>query len=179
MEKAALLQTLHQRFSDVQDVVSADPKFVRGGDEPQIKVPAPKIYEVAAFLKNDLRFDFLNFLTAVDYNKENRFELVYHFMQSDAPTAELFVKVDLPRDGEPALPSLTPLYAAADWQERETYDLFGIRFTGHPNLRRILLWEGYGGWPLRKDYVHTADKYDNGSEIGLPKAAPAAHGAAQ
>ncbi|HNA61289.1 MAG TPA: NADH-quinone oxidoreductase subunit C, partial [Elusimicrobiota bacterium] len=115
MEKAALLQTLHQRFADVQDVVSADPKFVRGGDEPQIKVPPTKIFEVASFLKNDLRFDFLNFLTAVDYLKENRFELVYHFMQTDAPTAELFVKVDLPRQGEPALPSITPLFAAADW----------------------------------------------------------------
>jgi hypothetical protein len=89
-------------------------------------------------------------------------------MQSARPQVKCFVKVDMPREAEPSVPSLTPLYPGADWQEREVYDLFGIRFEGHPNLRRILLWEGYPGWPLRKDYVHVPDRYDNGQEIGLP-----------
>jgi len=104
--------------------------------------------------------------------KENRFELVYYFQKSSVPSEKFFLKADLPRDAEPKAPSLALLFEAADWQEREIFDLFGISFTGHPDLRRILLWEGYPGWPLRKDYVHTPDRYDSGSEIGLPKATP-------
>jgi NADH-quinone oxidoreductase subunit C len=169
MDKAALFEEVRAQFSEAVEVVSADPKFVRGNDELQVKVPSARVSDVAAYLKNVQKFDFLNFVTAVDYVKENRFEIVYHFMQSSDPTRQIFVKTDLSREGEPLLPSITPLYASADWQERETFDLFGIRFDGHPNPQRILLWEGYPGWPLRKDYVHVQDKYDNGSEIGLPK----------
>ena len=171
MDKASLFEQVRGQFAEAAEVVSADPKFVRGNEELQIKVPSARIADLAAYLKKTQNFDFLNFLTAVDYVKENRFELVYHFMRSAEPVAQLFVKVDLPREGEPSVPSIAPLFASADWQERETFDLFGIRFDGHPNHKRILLWEGYPGWPLRKDYVHVQDKYDNGSEIGTPKAA--------
>jgi NADH:ubiquinone oxidoreductase subunit C len=173
IDNASLLDQIRSQFPDAAETVSLDPKFVRGNEELQIKVPSPKVGEVAAFLKNHLGFDFLNFLTAADFPKENRFEVIYHFLRSSDPAVQIFIKTDLPREGEPSLPSLVPAYAAADWQERETYDLFGIRFEGHPNHKRILLWEGYPGWPLRKDYVHTRDKYDNGSEVGTPKA-PAA-----
>ncbi|MBK8574877.1 MAG: NADH-quinone oxidoreductase subunit C [Elusimicrobia bacterium] len=169
MDKITLLEQVRAQFPDVMEVVSPDPKFVRGNDELQVKVPSSSVSDIASFLKKTLKFDFLNFMTAVDYVKENRFELVYHFMSSSEPVTQIFVKTDLPREGEPSVPSIAPLYASADWQERETYDLFGIRFDGHPNHKRILLWEGYPGWPLRKDYVHVQDKYDNGSEIGLPK----------
>ena len=99
--------------------------------------------------------------------------------ENDVVAEKLFLKVDVAREGTPSVPSLCALYDTANWQERETYDLLGIHFEGHPDQRRILLWEGYQGWPLRKDYVHTQDMYDNGGEIGLPKAAPAAHGASK
>jgi NADH-quinone oxidoreductase subunit C len=169
MDKAALLEQIRGQFPEAVEAVSADPKFVRGNDELQIKIPSVKIAELAGHLKSALQFDFLNFVMAIDYVKESRFELIYHFMRSSEPATQVFIKVDLPREGEPNLPSLAPLFASADWQERETFDLFGIRFDGHPNHKRILLWDGYPGWPLRKDYVHVQDKYDNGSEIGLPK----------
>jgi NADH-quinone oxidoreductase subunit C len=169
MDKAALLEQIRGQFPEAVEAVSADPKFVRGNDELQIKIPSVKIAELAGHLKSALQFDFLNFVMAIDYVKESRFELIYHFMRSSEPVTQVFIKVDLPRAGEPNLPSLAPLFASADWQERETFDLFGIRFDGHPNHKRILLWDGYPGWPLRKDYVHVQDKYDNGSEIGLPK----------
>lgn len=170
MDKAALFEKIKERFSDAAEVVSADPKFVRAIDDLQVKIPGTQVKELANHLRQNLGFDFLNFLTAVDYVKENRFEVVYHFLRSAQPSQQLILKVDLPRDGGPTLPSLSGLYSAADWQERETFDLFGIGFDGHPNPKRILLWDGYPGWPLRKDYVHTADKYDNGSEVGTPKA---------
>ena len=137
-----------------------------------MKVAPAQVRDLAAYLKESLGFDFLSSVTAVDWIKENRFEVVYYFLQSSDPKTKMFVKADLPREGEPRIPSVAPLYPGADWQERETYDLYGIRFEGHPDLRRILLWEGYPGWPLRKDYVHTPDRYDNGQEIGVPAAAP-------
>jgi NADH/F420H2 dehydrogenase subunit C len=136
----------------------------------QIKIQATQVAEVAAYLKTTLGFDMLPMLTAIDWGvQENRFEMVYHFMKSSEPKEHFFLKADLPREDSPILPSLASIYGSANWQEREVYDLYGIRFSGHPDLRRILLWEGYPGWPLRKDYVHTQDRYDNGSEIGLPK----------
>jgi len=155
------LKTLEQQLQQIKQGKS---------DE---KTKAAKIKELALFVKQDLGFDLLDMATAVDWVKENRFELVYFFQKSTAPSEKFFVKVVLPREGEPSAPSLCGVYDSADWQERETYDLMGIKFEGHPDLRRILLWEGYPGWPLRKDYVHTPDIYDNGSEIGTPKPAGA------
>ncbi|MGQ0644258.1 MAG: NADH-quinone oxidoreductase subunit C, partial [Elusimicrobiota bacterium] len=113
-------------------------------------------------------------VTAVDWIKENRLERVYHFLKSAQPAEKVFLKADLPREEAPSVPSLVPLWDTADWQEREIYDLLGIRFEGHRRLARILLWEGYAGYPLRKDYVHTPDRYDNGQEIGVPQRPAAA-----
>ncbi len=175
MDKAALLEQIKAQFPGVEESLPTDPKFVRGGDDLWLKATAGDIKMLSSKLKNELKFDLLNMLTAVDFINESRFEVVYQFVRASAPAELVFVKLDLPRAGEPVVPSLAGLYASADWQERETYDLFGIRFEGHPNPTRILLWEGYPGWPLRKDYVHTPDRYDNGSEIGLPKVAPVAH----
>jgi NADH:ubiquinone oxidoreductase subunit C len=168
MDKALWLEDFKERVPEAAEAV-ADPKYVRAEDVLHVKVPPGRLAEAAVWLK-EKGFDLLNFLTAVDYVKEGRFELVYHFMKSGDLSSQVFLKADVERDGDPGVPSIAPHYAAADWQERETYDLFGIRFEGHPHHRRILLWEGYPGWPLRKDYVHTPDKYDNGFEIGLPKA---------
>lgn len=173
MTRAELLAKVQGKFPEAQEVPSVDPKFVKGNDEPQLKVPKDKVAEIANFLKHDLGLDLLDYMTAVDYIKENRFEVIYNFTSTADPANAIFIKADVPREGAPSLPSITPVYAAADWQERETYDLFGIKFDGHPNHKRILLWEGFPGWPLRKDYVHTQDRWDNGQEIGIPKA-PAA-----
>jgi NADH-quinone oxidoreductase subunit C len=90
-------------------------------------------------------------LTVVDYlGDELRFEVVYH-LYSVTHNHRLRVKARV-GEAEPELASLTPIYASADWMEREAYDLYGIRFTGHPNLRRILLYDEFEGHPLRKDY---------------------------
>jgi NADH-quinone oxidoreductase subunit C len=105
------------------------------------------LYDAARDLK-ELGFDRLGMVTAVDYGAE--FELVYR-LQSRGMRAGIFVKTRVPRD-EPVVDSLVDLWAAADWQEREVFDMFGIRFTGHPDLRRILLTDDWVGYPLRKDY---------------------------
>jgi NADH-quinone oxidoreductase subunit C len=105
-------------------------------------------------LKEDpaLAFDFLSDITAVDYlgKKEPRFEVVYHLL-SLKRHRRVRIKVPVP-EAAPEVDSLVPLWKAADWLEREVWDMFGIRFRGHPDLRRILLYEEFHGYPLRKDY---------------------------
>ena len=105
-------------------------------------------------LKDDtrLRFDFLSDITAVDYwkKKEPRFEVVYQLVSLQG-RRRLRVRVPVP-ENDPAVESLTPLWQGANFLEREVWDLFGIRFIDHPDLRRILLYEEFQGYPLRKDY---------------------------
>jgi NADH-quinone oxidoreductase subunit C len=98
-----------------------------------------------------LKFEFLVFVTAVDnYLDEPRFEVVY-CVRSLA--CDVDVRVNVPVPGEdPVVPTVTDLWRAANWMEREVWDMFGVRFEGHPNLERILMWEGFEGHPLRKDY---------------------------
>ena len=110
-------------------------------------VGADRLHAAARDLK-DLGFDRLGMVTAVDYGEE--FELVYR-LQSREMRAGIFVKTRVPRD-EPRIDSVNDLWAAANWQEREVYDMFGIVFDGHPDLRRILLTDDWVGYPLRKDY---------------------------
>lgn len=93
---------------------------------------------------------FLSNLTAVD--RERYFEVVYHLQSLDLNHI-LPVKARLIDREDPALPSLTAIYHGAHLQEREVYDLFGIRFEGHPDLRRMFLWDGFPGYPLRKDFL--------------------------
>lgn len=105
-------------------------------------------------LKTDaeLDFDFLSDITAVDYwqKKEPRFEVVYQVL-SQRRRWRLRVRVPVP-ENDPAVESLTPLWRGANFLEREVWDLFGIRFIDHPDLRRILLYDEFVGYPLRKDY---------------------------
>ena len=114
-------------------------------------VDSEKLADIASFLKNtpELDFDYLTNLTAVDYKEH--FELVYHLV-SISRNHSLTLKTRCYDRDKPTVPSLVALWRAADLQEREVYDLFGIVFSGHPNLTHILLWEGFPGYPLRKDF---------------------------
>jgi NADH-quinone oxidoreductase subunit C len=107
--------------------------------------------KIASFLKNtpDFDFDYVSFITAVDYN--TYFELVYYLISLKHNHA-LTLKTRCTDRENPTVPSVTSLWKGADYQEREVYDLMGIKFEGHPNLKRILLWEGFQGYPLRKDF---------------------------
>jgi NADH/F420H2 dehydrogenase subunit C len=116
-----------------------------------IRLQPDALYKAVQFLKDspDLAFDYLNFITPVDYY--DYFEIVYMFT-SLKHNHSIKLKVQCPRE-KPALPSLYELFRGADFQEREAYDLMGIVFEGHPNLKRIVLWETFQGHPLRKDYL--------------------------
>jgi NADH-quinone oxidoreductase subunit C len=101
----------------------------------------------------DHRYDYLVDVTAVEYRDRERSLEVVYFLRSLDRRADLRVKVELDPAGELAVDSVVPLWRGADWLERETYDMFGITFKGHPDLRRILMWETYAeGYPLRKDF---------------------------
>ncbi len=106
---------------------------------------------IAAFLKDTpgLDFNYLASLTAVDYG--DYFELVYNLTSLDH-NHSLVLKARVYGRDNPAVPSMVSLWKGADFQEREIYDLMGIRFEGHPNMKRIVLWDGFPGYPLRKDY---------------------------
>ncbi len=123
--------------------------------DPFVVVAPEAIAEVAAFCKADpeLAFDNLMCLSAVDYPKEKppRMEVVYH-MLSYTHHHTFVLKVQLPRE-DPAVPTVEAVWAVANWHEREAYDLFGITFTGHSDLRRILLPDDWQGYPMRKDWA--------------------------
>jgi NADH-quinone oxidoreductase subunit C len=119
---------------------------------------------VGTALRDDieLRMQYLVGMTAVDYL--THFETVYH-VQSLAKNHLAVLKVRIEDRENPEIPSITPVWYGAHLQEREVYDLFGIRFSGHPDLRRIFLWEGFAGYPLRKDFLQMS----NGNQHpGLP-----------
>ncbi|MFC2062584.1 NADH-quinone oxidoreductase subunit C [Chloroflexota bacterium] len=121
-----------------------------GGEALLVK--GESLLGVAEYLKNDpeLDFDYLTSVTAVDYY--DYFELVYHLV-SLKHNHSLVLKARCYDRENPAVPSVVGLWQGADFQEREIYDLMGISFTGHPNLKRIFLWQGFAGHPLRKDYL--------------------------
>ena len=112
-------------------------------------LPGEDIFRAVNFLKREYGFDYLMNLAAVDY--KDRLAVVYN-LYSFKFKEKANLKVILPRDN-PAIESITEIYAAANWQEREAFDLMGINFTGHQDLRRILLPDDYIGRPLRKDYI--------------------------
>jgi len=113
-------------------------------------VQTDKLQEFATRLRDEFGFDYLSSVTGVDYLPEGKMEVVYHAYQSTGGSALVF-KVQTPRENA-VVPSLTPIYPGAELQEREAWDLLGIRFEGHPDLRRVLMWEGFAGHPLRKDW---------------------------
>ncbi len=141
------LDTITQNVLDhFPDQCAADD---REGYEGLLVSPGD-VLPFATALRDDLGYDFLSSVTGVDYQPEGKMEVVYHVLKSTGGPMLVF-KVQIPRQ-DPVLPSLVDIYPGADFQEREAWDLLGIRFEGHPNLKRILLWEGFAGHPLRKDW---------------------------
>ena len=125
-----------------------------------VLIDPARLVEVARHLRDDLGFDYLTNLAAVDYLAAGQIEIVYHVCSIQNGGAPLVFKARTPRDNA-VLPSLTSVWQGADFQEREAYDLFGVRFEGHPNLKRILMWEGFQGHPMRKDWREAYYEQDN------------------
>ena len=127
-------------------------KFDRG--ELTLEIAPAKIAGVCGFLKYDQKFVRLSSVTAVDrYPAEPRFEVVYH-LHSIERNERVRLKCRL-GGGQPEIDSVTSVWRSANWYEREVFDLFGIRFAGHPDLRRIMMPDDWEGHPLRKDYPIT------------------------
>ena len=147
MTPEQIAQLLQDRFGEA--ILAAKPE----DKHPRIHVDATHWAEIADFLFSDprLKFDWLACLAGVDYAADAKLCVVYDLWSFDHRHS-FAVKVFTPRD-HPHVPTVTHLWAAADWHEREAFDLFGIIFNGHPDLRRILLADDWEGFPLRKDYI--------------------------
>ena len=122
-------------------------------DHPAFNVPAGDALAALRLLRDGQGFDFLVDLTAIDWGVDAspRFTVVWHLF-STTSLAYMRVAADCADNAAPAMASAVPLWPGAEWHERETFDMFGITFTGHPDLRRILMWDGYPHHPLRKDF---------------------------
>ncbi|MDE3083989.1 MAG: NADH-quinone oxidoreductase subunit C [Verrucomicrobiota bacterium] len=122
-------------------------------DWPAFNVPAAEAPTVLKYLRDEFGYDMLVDVTAIDWSAEKspRFTVAWHLFST---TRHTYVRIaaDCASDAEPTMPSATGLWPAANWHERETYDMFGITFEGHPDLRRILMWDGYPHFPLRKEF---------------------------
>lgn len=122
-------------------------------DHEAINIPATDAAAFLQHLRDQHHFDLLADLTAIDNGTDAnpRYTVVWHLLDTDTATYIRIASDCLDNDA-PAMPTVTQIWPGADWHERETYDLLGIRFPGHPDLRRILMWDGYPHHPLRKDF---------------------------
>lgn len=146
MTARELAERLRRRFGDL---ISEPAEF--RGEITVTLAEAERVAEVCEFARNELGFDFLLDLTSVDhYGEEPRWELVYE-LYGLGHHRHLRLKTRVSEE-KSELPTVTGVWRTADWHEREVYDMMGIRFRGHPDLRRILMWEGYPYFPLRKDF---------------------------
>jgi len=146
MEKKKILEDLREKFPEKIKEIS-----VEFGDEIII-IDKDSLLDIVKFLKNaPYTFTMLLDLTCVDYKgQKERFQMIYHFF-SLSSNERLRINISLP-EKDPSIDSLTPFWKNANWLEREVYDMFGILFNGHPDLRRIFMYDGFEGYPLRKDY---------------------------
>jgi NADH-quinone oxidoreductase subunit C len=127
-------------------------------NETTIEVAPENIVTAMGRLKHDLKFERLTSIAGVDrFPAEPRFEVVYH-LQSIAGKQRIRIKARVPGDN-PEIESVTSVYRAADWYERETFDFFGVKFLNHPELTRIMMPDDWEGYPLRKDYPITGTRY--------------------
>ncbi|MCZ7626643.1 MAG: NADH-quinone oxidoreductase subunit C [Candidatus Methylomirabilota bacterium] len=138
-----LLEAIRSQFGDA--VKASEVK----GVEARMDLQRDKSYAILVALLG-MGFDYLNCLSAVDRIASGEFEVVYNISTLSMPT-KVLVRVRIPRE-DPMIRSVAALWRTADWHEREAFDMMGIRFEGHPDLRRILLSEDWVGYPLRKDY---------------------------
>ena len=161
MEPAEIFSRLEKRFSGKVGDFKGDVP------EPYLLVDGEAIVEVCRFLRDDadLKFEVLSDQTAVDWPKEEKIQLVYH-LYSYTGRHQIVLKVDLPR-ANPKIATVENIWKVANWFEREIFDLFGVIFEGHSDLRRILLPEDWEGYPLRKDYIEQ-EEYDGISTQRAP-----------
>jgi NADH-quinone oxidoreductase subunit C len=157
MTSQELLAAIQAKFSGLQEI----PKVTgqARGDELYLAVPAGQLVELCRHIRFDppLSFDFLSFVTSIDW--KTHYEVVY-YLTSTLHKHKLVLKVKVDDRANPEVPTISTVWPTADWQEREIFDLMGIKFQGHYNMRRILLPEDWEGFPLRKDYVAKPDRYD-------------------
>jgi len=160
---------MEEQLKELQEIVSrqlgdglAGVEIARG--ELTVTIAPDRLFETVQFLRDDPRLQFWSFvdICGVDYPaREKRFEVVYHFL---SPRQNQRVRLKVSVDEGTPVPSIVDLFPAANWWERETYDLYGVLFSGHPDLRRILTDYGFDGHPLRKDFPLTGFvevRYDN------------------
>jgi NADH-quinone oxidoreductase subunit C len=138
----------------IQAIMESHPQLTRrtSSDWAAFNCPQANLLEVLQDLRESHAFDFLSDLTAIDhFDAAPRFEVVYHLYSTERHE---YLRIVTPCAGEtdPVCLSVVSLWATADWHERETFDMFGIHFDGHPDLRRILMWDGYPYHPLRKEF---------------------------
>lgn len=151
LKSLSIDETIDNLIENFPDTVSRDKRDGYGG----VVVNKEKLSDVAQYIKQNLGFDYLSSATAVDYLNEGQhssdhIEMVYHAYRTTGGGALVF-KAETDRS-ESNMPSLTGVWRGADFQEREAFDLYGVNFEGHPNLQRILLWDGFNGYPMRKDW---------------------------
>ncbi len=162
------LESANQLKAKFGDILSEPTEF--RGEISLSLADAEKIFEVASFAKKTLGFGFLVDITSVDnYGEDPRWTVVYHLRNLSFDT-ELRIKTNVSEE-KSELPSVLPVWRSANWHEREIYDMMGIRFSGHPDLRRILMWEGYPYYPLRKDFP-LAGKPTDLPNVAFTKPAP-------
>ena len=165
MSPIELAQTLRGKFPDL-----LSPATEFRGEATLAISDASRVAEVCQWAKKELGFDYLLDISSVDhYGDDPRFEMVYE-LYGLKHHCHLRLTTRLSEE-KAELPTVTSLWSTADWHEREIYDMMGIRFRGHPDLRRILMWEGYPYFPLRKDFP-LAGKPSEMPDIAFSKAAP-------
>jgi NADH-quinone oxidoreductase subunit C len=142
------------------EVIASTP----AANQPSLLVDREHLVDVARFLKTDsrLQLDFCSCVTGVDYlakgDAPGYIEVVYHLYSVAMKHGPVVLKVRAPRELDRCVtPSLTPVWRGCEYQEREAYDLYGVKFDGHPDLRRILMWDEFADHPMRKDYVAPMD----------------------
>jgi NADH-quinone oxidoreductase subunit C len=144
---ADVTTALKQKFPQVTDRPSAD--------HPAVNVALDDVVAVLRYLRDEQAFDLLMDLTAVDWAEgaAPRFTVVYHLLSTTRSGTYLRLATHCAgTEAEPTAPSVVSIWPGADWHERECFDMFGIKFQGHPDLRRILMWDGYPYHPLRKEF---------------------------